>query len=63
MAHFDTTDRSGLAEDEYFRRKDAENLHRARGAERVRLPVGGAGPPRLSLQQVEAQVKSHSRPG
>ncbi len=35
MVHFDTTDRSRLAEDEYFRRKDAETLHRAREAERV----------------------------
>ena len=35
MVHFDTTDRSRLAEDEYFRRKDAEILHRAREAERL----------------------------
>ena len=35
MVNFDTTDRSRLAEDEYFRRNDAEILHRAREAERV----------------------------
>ena len=35
MVQFDTADRSRLAEDEYFRRKDAEILHRAREAERV----------------------------
>lgn len=35
MVRFNSTDRSRLAEDEYFRRKDAETLHRAREAERV----------------------------
>ena len=35
MADIDTSDRSRLAEDEYFRRKDAEILHRAGEAERV----------------------------
>lgn len=35
MVNLDTTDRSRLAEDEYFRRHDAENLQRAREAERA----------------------------
>ena len=35
MGHFETTDRSRLAEDEYFRRRDADILHRAREAERL----------------------------
>jgi len=37
MADFNITDRGRLAEDEYFRRNDAEILHRAREAERVGL--------------------------
>lgn len=35
MANVDATDRSRRAEDEYFRRRDAELLHRAREIERV----------------------------
>ncbi len=35
MSTFDTTDRARLAEDEYFRRKDAETLQRTREAERM----------------------------
>jgi len=45
MRPFDTTDRSMLAEDEYFRRRDAETLERAREAERItreRAALAGA---------------------
>jgi hypothetical protein len=35
MSPFDTTDRSRLAEDEYFRRREAETLERAREAARI----------------------------
>ena len=35
MIDFDATDRSRRVEDEYFRRRDAEILHRAREVERV----------------------------
>lgn len=35
MVDFNTSDRSRLAEDNYFRRTDADILHRAREADRV----------------------------
>ena len=44
MVHFDTTDRSRLAEDEYFRRQDAEILHRARERAALAEALGAPTP-------------------